>query len=347
MIERVSFDSDTERAQWPDVADRIHLPEDPDRGVFLQQGNYLDKELLTVDDLDPAERPINKHWSWDRILRSCFIKQADVLQGLWVFEDRYDLDTIRRNFDFYEPRTVHESSLSPSVHAVLAVRLGRLDKAHEMLVRTARLDLDDINDDTDDGCHTTTMAGTWIAAVHGFGGMQVIDGELHLDPTLAPGWTSLSFQVQFRGAWLSVTAQPSVSRSRTVPPSTHPSASPAHCTTFQRSTPCTSPADPGVEVASGREWQAESERRTLWLIQADCQVAHLHRYAEHPPASRGTSRQYDDAVRRPVDHPPPPPTVRPQPNTGPDHALAAPIAERGTQPRKASPSARRPRRPTR
>jgi maltose phosphorylase len=206
ILDRVDLDETAERAQWAAIADGLHFPEDPERGVFLQQGNYLDKELLTVDDLDPAERPIHKTWSWDRILRSCFIKQADVLQGLWVFEDRYDLDTIRRNFDFYEPRTVHESSLSPSVHSVLAVRLGRLDKAHEMLLRTARLDLDNINADTDDGCHTTSMAGTWIATVLGFGGMQVIDGELHLDPTLAPGWTELGFQVQFRGAWLSVTA---------------------------------------------------------------------------------------------------------------------------------------------
>lgn len=208
VLDGVGFSETTERPNWATIADGLHFPEDPERNVFLQQGNYLDKELLTVDDINPAERPINKHWSWDRILRSPFIKQADVLQGLWVFEDKYDLDTIRRNFDFYEPRTVHESSLSPSIHAVLAVRLGRLDKAHEMMLRTARLDLDDINADTEDGCHTTSMAGTWIAAVLGFGGLQVIDDELHLDPTLAPNWTELGFQVQFRGAWLSVTATP-------------------------------------------------------------------------------------------------------------------------------------------
>ena len=170
----------------------------------MQQSNYLDKALLTVDDLDPAERPLSKHWSWDRILRSCFIKQADVLQGLWVLGDRFDVETLRRNFDFYEPRTVHESSLSPSVHAVLAVRLGRLAKAHEMLLRTARLDLDDYNDDTGDGCHITSMAGTWIAAVQGFGGLAVRDDRLHLDPTLAPGWTRLAFHVRFRSSVLAV-----------------------------------------------------------------------------------------------------------------------------------------------
>ena len=209
VLSTVRFDEETEAARWLDVADRIHLPHDPERDVFLQQDGFLDKENVTVADLDPTERPINQHWSWDRILRSPYIKQADVLQGMWVFEDRFDLDTLQRNFDYYEPRTVHESSLSPSIHAVLSVRLDRLDKAHEMMLRTARLDLDDYNNDTDDGCHTTSMAGTWIAAVLGFGGMQVVDDELHLDPKLAPGWTVLSFQVQFRGRWLSVTATPS------------------------------------------------------------------------------------------------------------------------------------------
>ncbi len=208
ILAAIGYHEEYEAARWRAVAERIALPHDPDRNIFLQQDGYLDKEDVTVDDLDPAERPLNQHWSWDRILRSPYIKQADVLQGMWVFEDRYDIDTLRRNFDFYEPRTVHESSLSPSIHAVLAVRLGRLDKAHEMLLRTARLDLDDYNNDTEDGCHTTSMAGTWIAAVHGFGGMQVVDHELHLDPQLAAGWTRLSFQVQFRGRWLSVDATP-------------------------------------------------------------------------------------------------------------------------------------------
>lgn len=208
LLAGVGFDEEREASRWRSVAERIALPHDAGRDVFLQQDGFLDKEDVTVADLDPSERPISQHWSWDRILRSPYIKQADVLHGLWVFEDRYDLATLQRNFDFYEPRTVHESSLSPSVHAVLAVRLGRLDKAHEMMVRNARLDLDDVNNDTDDGCHITSMAGTWIAAVLGFGGMQVVDGELHLDPKLAPGWTRLFFQVQFRGRWLSVDATP-------------------------------------------------------------------------------------------------------------------------------------------
>ena len=75
-------------------------------------------------DIDPAERPINQHWSWDRILRSPFIKQADTLMGFYLFEERYDRRFLQRHFDYYEARTVHESSLSPCIHAVLAARLG-------------------------------------------------------------------------------------------------------------------------------------------------------------------------------------------------------------------------------
>ncbi|MEM9515535.1 MAG: glycosyl hydrolase family 65 protein, partial [Actinomycetota bacterium] len=196
-----------EPAAWREIADRQYLPYADEHDVFLQHTNFLDKQLLTVDDLDPADRPLNHHWSWDRILRSCFIKQADVLQGLWVLGDRFDDATIARNFDFYEPRTVHESSLSPSIHSVLAARLGRLDKAHEMLSRSARLDLDDINHDTADGCHTTSMAGTWLAAVQGFGGMRVIDDTLHLRPRLAPGWDRLAFSIRFRGSRMRVDAR--------------------------------------------------------------------------------------------------------------------------------------------
>ena len=166
----------------------------------------MDKEQILVKDLDPKERPLNQKWSWDRILRSCFIKQADVLQGLYFFEDRYDLETLQRNFDFYEPRTVHESSLSPCVHTILATKLGYHDKAYEMYLRTARLDLDDYNNDTCDGCHITSMAGTWMAVVQGFGGMRVKNDRLHFNPCIPKQWKQFSFKVMFRNHLLQITA---------------------------------------------------------------------------------------------------------------------------------------------
>ena len=195
----------SETGQWKKIIDQMYYPADPSRKIFLQQDGFLDKELTTVEQLGMENRPINQKWSWDRILRSCFIKQADVLQGLYFFEDHFDLDTIKRNFDFYEPMTVHESSLSPCVHAILASRLGYREKAYEMYLRTARLDLDDYNNDTEDGCHITSMAGTWLSVIKGFGGMQIKEGQLHLNPYIPVQWTAYSFRMEFRGRVLKVT----------------------------------------------------------------------------------------------------------------------------------------------
>lgn len=188
-----------ETTLWKKIADNMYFPEDKTKGVYLQQDGFLDKELIQVADLPKEDRPLNQKWSWDRILRSCFIKQADVLQGIYFFEDDFDTETIKRNFDFYEPMTVHESSLSPCVHVILASKLGYEEKAYEMYLRTSRLDLDDYNNDTEDGCHITSMAGTWLSVIKGFGGMRIKNDTLHFNPFIPKQWKSYSFRIEFRG----------------------------------------------------------------------------------------------------------------------------------------------------
>lgn len=189
---------DAELNQWNEISGNIYLPYYPSLGIFLQQDGYMDKEQILVADLQASERPLNQKWSWDRILRSCFIKQADVLQGLYFFEEDFDLETHKRNFHFYEPRTVHESSLSPCVHSILAAKIGDKDKSYEMYLRTSRLDLDDYNNDTEDGLHITSMAGTWLSVVKGFGGMRVHDHKLSFNPFLPVQFEAIGFKVKFR-----------------------------------------------------------------------------------------------------------------------------------------------------
>ena len=203
IAQNLHFDENAETEKWNQIVADIYLPEDAERGVFLQQDGFLDKELLTVNDI-AEHRPINQKWSWDRILRSCFIKQADVLQGMYFLEDKFTQEQLERNFDFYEPMTVHESSLSPCVHTILACKLNRLEKAYEMYVRTARLDIDDYNNDTEDGLHITSMAGTWMAVVKGFGGLRVKNDKLILSPVLPSQWESYSFRIGFRGALIEI-----------------------------------------------------------------------------------------------------------------------------------------------
>ena len=199
LVNKTKFDFSGETNRWEDLIKNMHFPFYDERKVFLQQDGFLDKEIVPASNIPPAERPINQHWSWDRILRSCYIKQADVLQGLYFFEDRYDTETIKRNFDFYESITVHESSLSACIHSILASRIGNIDKAYELYLRTARLDLDDYNNDVADGLHITSMSGSWLAIVEGFGGMRVLNDKLHLNPLIPGQWKSYSFNARFRG----------------------------------------------------------------------------------------------------------------------------------------------------
>lgn len=204
ILKKSAFDPESETKAWQEIIQHMHFPVLQDHGIFLQQDGYMDKEQRLAADLSPEERPINQHWSWDRILRSVFIKQADVLQGMFLFEDEFDTDTLRRHFDFYEPRTVHESSLSPCVHAVLANRIGYVDKAYELYLRTSRLDLDDYNKEVAEGLHITSMGGTWMSVVMGFGGMRIHNGRISFAPHLPRQWKSLSFNIMFRDRILHV-----------------------------------------------------------------------------------------------------------------------------------------------
>lgn len=203
-IKQYVFSEKEEIAKWQHIISNMYLGKLDGTNIYLQQDGFMDKELRKATDLKPEERPINQHWSWDRILRSCFIKQADVLQGLYFFEDDFDTQTIKDNFDFYEPMTVHESSLSPCVHSILAAKLGYEEKAYEMYMRTSRLDLDDYNHEAHEGLHITSMAGTWMSIVQGFGGMRMKNGELSFNAILPKQWKSYSFNVLFKGKVINV-----------------------------------------------------------------------------------------------------------------------------------------------
>jgi maltose phosphorylase len=187
--------NDEEKQHWKAIIDNTYFPLMEGTNIFLQQDGFMDKEQLEVSDLSLNERPINQHWSWDRILRSIFIKQADVLQGLYLFEDHFEDQVIEDNFNFYEPKTVHESSLSPCVHVIIAAKIGNLSKAYELYLRTSRLDLDDYNHEADEGLHITSMAGTWMSIVEGMAGVRILEDGLKINPVIPECWTKYSFQI--------------------------------------------------------------------------------------------------------------------------------------------------------
>jgi maltose phosphorylase len=203
IMDKVKLDA-TEIQHWKKVADHMYFPFSEEHDVYLQQDGFLDKELVKVHDLDKSQRPINQKWSWDRILRSPYIKQADTLQGFYFFEDHFSKEQLEKHFDFYEPFTVHESSLSPCVHSIQAATLGRMEQAYTFYLRTSRLDLDDYNKEVEEGLHITSMAGTWMSIVEGFGGMRVKNDMLHFEPRIPKDWNGYSFKINFRNQILKV-----------------------------------------------------------------------------------------------------------------------------------------------
>lgn len=196
--------SEDEKKHWQDIVDNMYLPYDKDLNIFVQHDGFLDKDLKPVSEIPADQLPLNQNWSWDKILRSPYIKQGDVLQGIWDFIDDFTPEQKKSNFDFYEQYTVHESSLSPAIYSVLAADLHNEEKAVELYERTARLDLDNYNNDTVDGLHITAMTGGWIAVVQGFAGMRVRDGKLHYAPFLPKKWSHYSFRQVFRDRLIEV-----------------------------------------------------------------------------------------------------------------------------------------------
>ena len=204
LVEATNFNEIEETSFWNHISENMYYPKDDTLGIFLQQDGFLDKDLTPVNELPEGDRPLNQNWSWDRILRSCYIKQADVLQGIYFLADQFDLKTVEANYNFYEPLTVHESSLSPCVHAILAAKLGKQEDAYRFYLRTSRLDLDDYNNDTEDGLHITSMAGTWMSVVEGFAGMHVENDRLKFNPFLPAEWQSYSFNITFRDVLVNI-----------------------------------------------------------------------------------------------------------------------------------------------
>lgn len=194
-----------ELKKWKTIIEKMYFPYDEKRKIFVQHDTFLDKELRPVSELDPTDLPLSQNWSWDKILRSPYIKQADVLQGIYFFKEEFTMEEKKANFDFYEPLTVHESSLSPSIHAILAADLHKVDKAIELYSRSARLDLDNYNNDTEDGLHITSMTGSWLTIVEGFAGMRTANEMLAFAPILPENWTNYEFHINYRGRLLKIT----------------------------------------------------------------------------------------------------------------------------------------------
>ena len=195
---RTGFD-DAEAEKWLDIAERMILPAEREMGIFVEQDNYLSLNPFARETLDrERDIPIEDKWPIERFQKMQFSKQPDVLLAIFLHRHRFSLEEKKNNYRFYEQRCVHTSSLSPAIHSILAAEVGRYNQAYDYYLWSSRLDLDNFNNNTDEGLHISSMAGSWMNILFGFGGMTYTGDTLSFAPIIPRQWTRYSFKFVYR-----------------------------------------------------------------------------------------------------------------------------------------------------
>ena len=182
---------------WADISEKMNIPRG-ENGLIEQHDGFFDLPHTEINAIPTSEFPLYEHWSYDRIYRTDMIKQPDVLMMMYLYNTSFSKDEKRVNYEYYEPRTIHESSLSPAIHSILAAELGKMEEAVRFFGYATRLDLDNYNRNTREGLHTTSIAMAWANIVYGFAGLRS-DGELlRFAPRLPERWNLLEFSILYR-----------------------------------------------------------------------------------------------------------------------------------------------------
>jgi alpha,alpha-trehalose phosphorylase len=197
-----------EPGRWARAAEAMYLPVDERLGIHPQDDSFLHKPVWDFVNTPPAHYPLLLNYHPLVIYRHQVCKQADVVLALLLRGDRFTLEHKRRDFDYYEPITTHDSSLSACIFSILASEVGYHEKAYRYFMHTARMDLDNEHGNTQHGVHTAAMAGTWLAVVQGFAGLRLHGGQVSLCPRLPAHWTHYSFRIRVRGRRLQVKVIP-------------------------------------------------------------------------------------------------------------------------------------------
>ncbi|HBL36573.1 MAG TPA: family 65 glycosyl hydrolase [Firmicutes bacterium] len=197
--------SKEEVSRWQQAAEQMYIPYDEQLSIHAQDDTFLDKPVWDLAATPSDHFPLLLHYHPLLIYRAQVCKQPDVILALFLLGHRFSPEQKRRNYDYYERITTHDSSLSPSIFSIVASELGYAEKAYSYFQATVRLDLDDYNGNTKDGIHTACMGGAWLCVVYGFAGMRVDDGVLSFAPTLPEQWQEYSFTVLYKSRLIRVT----------------------------------------------------------------------------------------------------------------------------------------------
>lgn len=198
---------ESEIDDWARAAEAMYLPYDQTLGVHPQDDTFLSKPVWDFANTPPENYPLLLNYHPLVIYRHQVCKQADVVLALMLRGNLFSVDEKRRDFDYYEPITTHDSSLSACIFGIVASEVGYHERAYDFFMQTARMDIDNMHGNTQYGVHTAAMAGSWLGVVYGFAGMRVYDGALQFAPTLPASWTRYQFNLTVRGNRLNVTVE--------------------------------------------------------------------------------------------------------------------------------------------
>jgi alpha,alpha-trehalose phosphorylase len=195
----------SEVSAWSRAAESMYLPTDEAKRIILQDDNFLDREPWDFVNTPEDHYPLLLFYHPLNIYRTQVIKQADVILAMFLLGDAFPSEVKKNNFDFYDPLTTGDSSLSSCVEAIIAAQVGEMDKAFRYGMAALLMDLDDVGGNVKDGCHIASMGGTWMMLTYGFGGMRDEDGTLSFWPRRAPEENAtLRFPITYRGQLLEV-----------------------------------------------------------------------------------------------------------------------------------------------
>jgi len=188
-------------AHWADVIGCLHILHDPETGLMEQFEGFFELEDVDWQALEPRSQSVQSLLGIKRTNQVQALKQPDVLMLLYLLGERYDLETKRVNWDYYQPRTdhTHGSSLGPAIHAILACELGLPEVAYEHFMRAALVDLEDMRGNAADGIHGASAGGVWQAVVFGFAGLRLTADGYTLNPRLPASWRRLAFRFRHHG----------------------------------------------------------------------------------------------------------------------------------------------------
>lgn len=195
---------DGEVDAWRSASDAMYLPYDEELGIHPQSTSFLERERWDFAGTPADKYPLLLHFHPLVIYRHQVLKQADVVLAMYLAGRQFEPDVKRRNFDYYDPITTGDSSLSACVQSIVAADVGHHDLAFDYFKQSLYLDLADTHSNTSDGIHIANAGGVWAAIVHGFAGLADAGHELQLRPWLPPTWSRLRFSLQRQGSDISV-----------------------------------------------------------------------------------------------------------------------------------------------